>query len=158
MWTFTDGGGKAGTPGWREELFHAAAEDMQFLRQLVESRPYLCRIPDQGILVGDPLSGPEHMRATRGADGPQGAAGSYAFAYSAGGKPVTADLTKLTGSMIMASWFDPRSGVSTWLGQFAVRGTRTFVPPSGEDWVLVLEDSARHYQQLGFGSDRRSTS
>ena len=158
MWTFHDGGGKAGTPGWREELFHAAAEDMQFLRQLVESRPYLCRIPDQGILIGDPLSGQEHIRATRGADGPQGAAGSYAFAYSAAGKPVTADLTKITGSMIMASWFDPRSGVSTWLGQFAVRGKRTFEPPSSEDWVLVLEDSARHYQQLGFGSDRRSTS
>jgi hypothetical protein len=131
---------------------------MQFLRQLVESRPYLCRVPDQGILVGDALSGADHICATRGADGPQGAAGSYAFAYSAGGKPVTADLTKLTGTMIMASWFDPRSGVSTWLGQFAVRGKRTFEPPSAEDWVLVLEDSARHYQQLGFGSDRRSTS
>jgi hypothetical protein len=158
MWSFDDGGGKAGTPGWREELFHVAAEDMQFLRQLVESRPYLCRIPDQGVLVGDVLSGPDHLRATRGADGPQGATGSYAFAFSAGGKPVTADLTKLTGSMIMASWFDPRSGVSTWLGQFAVRGKRAFQPPSAEDWVLVLEDSARHYQQLGFGSDRRSTS
>lgn len=158
LWSFTAGGGKEGAPGWRQELFHAAAEDMQFLRQLVESRPYLCRIPDQGIVVGDALTGPDHIQATRGADGPQGAAGSYAFAYSGGGKPVTADLTKLTGSMIMASWFDPRSGVSTWLGQFAVRGKRAFVPPSSEDWVLVLEDSARHYQQLGFGSERRITS
>ena len=143
---------------WREALFQAAAEDLQFLRQLVESRPYLCRIPDQGLMVGDARSGRDHIRATRGADGAQVSTGSYAFIYSAGGKAIAADLTKLTGSMLMASWFDPRSGVTTWLGQFAVRGTRTFVPPNAEDWVLVLEDSARHYQQLGLSTDRRSTS
>jgi hypothetical protein len=162
VWSVRDGNdaasASASTASWREALFHSAAEDMQFLRQLVESRPYQCRIADQGMIVGSNLTGMERIGATRGDDGPAGQAGSYAFVYSGGGRPVTVDLTRLTGTLIMASWFDPRTGVSTWLGQFAVRGQRAFTPPTRDDWVLVLEDSGRHFQQLGFGSDRRSNS
>ena len=158
LWSASEAAGGSPPTPWREALFHTAAEDMQFLRQLVESRPYLCRIPDQNIIIAAAQQTCATLRATRGADGPSGSTGSYAFVYSRDGRPVTVALTKLTGTLIMASWFDPRTGVSTWLGQFAVRGQRAFVPPSQEDWVLVLEDSARHFQQLGFGSDRRSNS
>jgi hypothetical protein len=143
---------------WRDALHHPGAEALHHLRQLMEGRPYLCRIPDQGMLGGDALSGGARIQATRGADGPNGASGSYAFVYSAAGKPFKVDLSKLTGSMVEAAWFDPRTGQSTWLGQFSVRGHRAFTPPSGEDWVLVLDDSTRNYVQIGFGGERRSSS
>ncbi|MBM3862089.1 MAG: hypothetical protein FJ395_20890, partial [Verrucomicrobia bacterium] len=42
-----------------------------------------------------------------------------------------------------ASWFDPRTGKTTVIGEFAIAGEREFTPPtSGEnnDWVLVLDD------------------
>jgi hypothetical protein len=38
------------------------------------------------------------------------------------------------------SWFDPRTGESRALGEYATTGTRFFLTPEiGPDWVLVLE-------------------
>lgn len=142
---------------WRDALHHPGAEQMHFLRQLVEARPFLTRVPDQSLIVGDAVTGAEHIQATRGADGPDGVSGSYAFIYSAAGKPFTVDLVKLTGSMVQATWFDPRTGRSIWLGQFPVRGQRQFTPPAvGEDWVLLLDDAARDHVPVG-SADRRTS-
>jgi hypothetical protein len=142
---------------WRDALHHPGAEQMHFLRQLVEARPFLSRVPDQDLIVGEAFAGGDHIQATRGSDGPDGASGSYAFVYSAGGRPFTVELAKLTGSMVQATWFDPRTGRSIWLGQFPVRGQRQFTPPiAGEDWVLLLDDAARDHAQIG-SADRRTS-
>ena len=82
------------------------------------------------------------VQATRGDDG------SYAFVYSASGKPFTLDLEKLSGKEIRAAWFDPRAGKTAPIGTFARSGKRAFEPPSnggGNDWVLILDDAARGY-------------
>ena len=34
---------------------------------------------------------------------------------------------------------------------------RTFTPPGDDDWVLVLDDSAREYQPVGHAADRSMT-
>ncbi len=129
----------ARTP-WREALKLPASSQMRHLRNLVESRPYLERIPDQSLVVGDPGRGGDHVQATRGSDG------SYAFLYLPSGKPVTVDLAKLSGDRLTARWYDPRTGEASPAMIFPRQGTQRFEPPAGgQDWVLVLDDAARQY-------------
>jgi len=102
----------------------------------------LNRVPDQSLIVGSTLSGTDHLQATRAADG------SYAFVYTASGKAVSVNLNKLSGRTISARWYNPRSGKSAYLGDFAKSGNRTFTAPSsgaGNDWVLVLDDASKRY-------------
>jgi hypothetical protein len=112
----------------------------------MESRPFLTRIPDQSVIAGDPLTGAEHLQATRDS------AGSYAMVYSPSGRPLKVRLDKISGSKLKAWWFNPRNGEVTAAGEFANTGERAFAPPvRGEDndWVLVLDDAAKKYPTPG---------
>jgi hypothetical protein len=143
---------------WENSLHDPAAEQLHFLRQLLEARPFQARVPDQSLVQQASDDPARYLCATRGDDDDFGGdRGSYAFIYTPVQQPVTVDLTRLTGSLAVASWFDPRSGRSIWLGQFPVRGLRTFTPPSEDDWVLILDDSARNYQPVGPAGDRSMT-
>jgi hypothetical protein len=86
-----------------------------------------------------------HVQATRG-DG-------YAFVYTPLGNPVTVALGKISGARVKAWWFDPRTGRSSALGDYANQGTREFTPPGergcGHDWVRVLDDAARGFAEPG---------
>lgn len=148
----------AGPMPWSEAIHHPGAEQMHLLRQLLESRPYTSRVPDQSLLLGESGVGGAHCQASRGSDGLDGLSGSYVLVYSGAGRPFTVDMTRLTGVSVVAAWFDPRSGRTQWVGQYPVRGERTFTPPSEDDWVLVLDDGARNYHPVGHGGDRGRTS
>jgi hypothetical protein len=128
------------TESWKNSLKTAGATSMQVLRRLTLSRPLLGRAPDQSLIVGSSLGGGDHIQATRGGDS------SYAFVYTASGKAVTVNLSKLTGTKIEARWYNPRKGKSAYLGTLAKSGNRTFTAPtSGDDWVLVLDDASKKY-------------
>lgn len=130
----------ARTP-WQEAIHFPGANQMQWARKLIESRPFLSRIPDQALLLSDPGTGTDHVQATRNADG------VYAFVYVPSGKPVTVDLRRLSGQTLIAQWYDPRTGESTSIGQFPQGQSQEFTPPSdGPDWILTLDDAAQ-----GFG-------
>lgn len=135
---------------WRRSLHLPGSSQLQYLRYLIESRPMLLRIPDQTLLVGtNSTRAPERVEATRASDG------AYAFVYTATGKPLTVDLSKLSGPRLRAWWYDPRTGKAQPLGELARNGTREFTPPSGPgqtDWVLVLDDSSRKFAAPGHAS------
>jgi hypothetical protein len=119
---------------WLEALDRPAAQQVKHLRSLVESRPYLTRIPDQDLLAGDPGAGGEHIQATRDEQG------RYAFLYFPLSRPAQVRLDLLRGSQATAHWFDPRTGQQTRLGRFPLGGTLEFTPPpEGPDWVLILD-------------------
>jgi hypothetical protein len=131
---------------WREALALPGASQMVYARRLLESRPFLQRVPDQSLLVSDPGAGTDHIQATRANDG------SYAFVYSASGQPFTIDLGKLSGRSVAASWYDPRTGAVQPAGNFPTESRRDFVPPTSgrdNDWVLVLDDAVRDYAPPG---------
>jgi hypothetical protein len=131
---------------WKDALKLPASGQVQFLRYLIESRPMLDRIPDQSLLAEDDLPVLERVEATRAADG------SYAFIYSADGKPFALQTDKLSGVKLTAWWYDPRTGKAKRSGSFAKTGTRGFTPPSsgiGNDWVLVLDDAAKKFPPPG---------
>ena len=135
----------ARTP-WRDALGLPGAGQMRHARALIESRPFLARIPDQSLLASDPGRGADRVQATRGEDG------GYAFVYSAAGRPFTVDLGKLSGDRLKASWYDPRRGTSEAIGTIPREGHREFRPPTqgpGCDWVLILDDAARNFPVPG---------
>jgi hypothetical protein len=124
---------------WFEALHRPGADEMRYVRQLIESRPVLSRIPDQA-LVTDELQGADHIAATRGDD--------YAFVYDAQGRAFRLNLGRISGQRVRAWWFNPRSGDPSAAGEFANSGTHDFTAPSegfGSDWVLVLDDSSKNY-------------
>lgn len=128
---------------WYQAIHRPGANEMQYLRALLESRPYLSRVPDQSIVV-DPLEGSDHITATRG-DG-------YLFVYSAQGRRFTVRPGKVSGDKLKGWWYNPRSGSAMEIGAFDNRGEREFTPPSegfGSDWVLVLDDVSKGFPAPG---------
>ena len=142
-------GGNAGwhtNMDWKDALKLPGSGQMQFLRYLIESRPMPGRISDQSLLADGDLPVLERVEATRAQDG------SYAFIYTADGKPFKVQTGKLSGEKLVAWWYDPRTGDAKPLETFAKTGTREFSPPTsgpGNDWVLVLDDAAKKFPAPG---------
>jgi hypothetical protein len=136
----------ARTP-WTEAVELPGAWDMMHVRDLMLSRPFLTRIPDQALIAGDAGKGADRVRATRDADG------SYAFVYVPTGKPVTVNLGAIAGGKAKAWWFDPRTGGAKAIGTYETKGERRFDPPGapgrGNDWVLVLDAAGKGYPPPG---------
>lgn len=137
---------------WHEAIEQPGAAQMRHGRALMESRPFLTRVPDPDVVVAGsiptsvPGTGRYHFTATRDADG------TYAMVYAPVGRPFSVRMSKLTGGKVKAWWFDPRTGAATAAGTFPNTGEREFIPPAnGEmlDWVLVLDDDARNYPAPG---------
>ncbi len=129
---------------WQKAVDLPGAGQMQHARKLMESRPFLVRIPDQSLIVGDAGSGGEHVQATRAQDG------SYTFVYIPTYQRVTLDLGKLSGDELNVSWYDPRQGTAQRASDVKRQGQQTFTPPAeGPDWVLVLDDAAQDYSPIG---------
>ena len=151
VWQFWQEGrqkiASARTP-WKEALKLPGANQMQHLKALLESRPYLTRVPDQSLLKSPEGTDGDHCQATRDSDG------SYALIYIPSGKSVRIDLTKLTGPTIKAWWFDPREGGANPAGNFKNTSVQEFTPPAAKagqanDWVLVLDDASRNFPVPG---------
>ncbi|CAN5842915.1 glycoside hydrolase family 140 protein [soil metagenome] len=135
----------ARTP-WKESLKLPASAQMRHARRLLESRPFLSRIPDQSLIVGGQGEGGDHVQATRSDDE------SYALIYISSRKSIVIDLGKLGGESLNAWWFDPRDGSARKLDTFRREGRREFQPPyGGPDWVLVLDDASRDFPAPGQG-------
>lgn len=137
---------------WFEALDQPGAGQMQHARHLLESRPFLTRIPDDSVLVTDrvptavPGTGRYHFAATRDTDG------TYAMVYSPVGRPFTVRMDVIKAARVKAWWFNPRDGSATAFGNFDNQGEREFVSPDkGEmiDWILVLDDAAKNYPTPG---------
>lgn len=132
---------------WRDALDHPGASQVGHVRRLLESRPFLSRVPDQGVLTGDHHDS-ALLRATRDADG------SWAAVYAATGGSFSVDLRALSGDGVRAWWFDPRTGAPGEPWDFAnTKAPMTFDPPGrpapDDDWVLVLDDAARSFGPPG---------
>ncbi len=137
---------------WFEAILQPGAAQMQHGRALIESRPFLTRVPDPEVVVADrvptsvPGAGRYHFAATRDASG------GCAMVYAPVGRGFTVRMDKITGARVSAWWFNPRDGKATRIGEFANTGEREFVPPDrGEmlDWVLVLDDAAKGFPAPG---------
>jgi len=131
---------------WYESLDMWGASDMTHVRNLMLSRPFVTRVPDQSLIASDIGDGNGRLSATRDESG------SYAFVYTPLGTTVKVHLDKLSGTTITAWWYDPRHGTAVKIGSFEKQGVREFKPPikgKGNDWILVLDDAAKTYPVPG---------
>jgi hypothetical protein len=143
---------------WREALEEPGANQMQFGRRLIESRPVLSRIPDNDLIVPSqvttamPGAGAYRFVATRDRDG------SYAMVYAPIGRSFTVRLSKLSGPKVKAWWYNPRNGEAKPAGEYQNAGVQAFTPPDrGEvlDWILVLDDASKGYDAPGKAAHQR---
>lgn len=140
---------------WDEALSAPGSGQMQYARWLMESRPFLTRVPDPGLLVERapasawPGAGVYRFVSTRDESG------SYAMVYAPVGRKFTVRTGALSGKTLRAWWYDPRSGAARLLGEFAKTDQREFMSPNpGEfiDWILVLDDASKGYSTPGIRS------
>lgn len=128
---------------WKDAILRPGGEQVQYVRWLVESRPFLERVPDQEM-PAENYAGANRLQATRGT--------SYAFLYSPNGLKLKVNMGRISGDKVKAYWYDPRTGKAALIGEFANTGTAEFVPPSSgrnNDWVLVLDDASKGYATPG---------
>jgi len=138
---------------WQEAINRPGAAQMMYGRLLMESRPFLTRIPDSTIIVTSnvptamPGAGRYRFVATRDE------AGTYTMIYAPVGREFTVRMDVIKGSKVVIWWYNPRNGQATAIGTFANdRKERTFMPPDpGEmtDWILVLDDASLNYPPPG---------
>ncbi|QMW04620.1 glycoside hydrolase family 140 protein [Spirosoma foliorum] len=131
--------------GWKQALHAEATGQIQYLKQLMLSRPYFSRVSDQSLIRS--VKGTDYRDLVMAA---RDSAGTYIMVYLPQRAPVTVDVTTIPGSQKQAWWFDPRTGkaIPDRSGRFT--GVVTFTPPSqpsalATDWVLVIDDAARKY-------------
>jgi hypothetical protein len=122
---------------WTEAITRPGAEQMRYLRELMESLPYFERIPDQLLLIDAPADRGQYAAATR--DVP----GNYVLVYVPNaGQTVTLTLNALRSTRAAASWFDPRTGDLLRIGDVDTRKSQAFTTPMrGPDWVLHIVSS-----------------
>ncbi len=128
--------------GWKTAARAEAANQMQFLKKLMLSRPYYGRIEDPS-LVKSPIGKTylDLVTATRDENK------SYALIYLPQNKPVKIDLSKISGSKKNVYWYDVRTGKSIPGKVVSGNGVQSFTPPKeGTDWVLVIDDTFKGYQ------------
>ena len=137
---------------WYEAINQPGAGQMIFGRLLMESRPFLNRIPDNTIIVTDnvpssiPGAGRYAFVATRDQTG------TYAMVYVPVGRKFTVRMDVIKGKSIVAWWYNPRNGEAVKIGKYENTGTKSFISPTpGEDldWILVLDDESAKYKAPG---------
>ena len=138
---------------WHEAIHQPGSGQMQYGKMLMESRPFLTRIPDPSLVVQEevtasvPGEGIGHFAATRDE------AGTYLMVYAPVGRKFKVRTEAINGSRIKAWWYDPRTGKARQAGSFPNdRQPKEFASPNyGEaiDWVLVLDDASCGYPPPG---------
>jgi hypothetical protein len=137
--------------GWQAEMWDAGATSITNVLKLMNTRPWWNCVPDTNhtvVISGYGTSGTvDYIVCTREASG------KTIMAYIPQDTMTpTMDMTKLSGSTANAWWYNPRTGAATAIGTYNTIGTRPFIPPDPNDWVLVLDDASQKYPPPGAGN------
>lgn len=138
-------GGYAVRKDWRTAITDPGASQVRHLKDLLLSRPYWQRVPDQTALADEEGERYERVLVTRGED--------YALAYTYTGRPFSLRMDAISGTRKVAWWYRPTDGSAQRIGTFEGDGVRQWDPPgdatAGNDWVLVLDDAAKGFPAPG---------
>jgi hypothetical protein len=125
---------------WREALDLPGANQMRHLRALIESKPYLTRIPDQALLKQAPKEEWRHVAVTSDRT-PGGKDATFVMAYFPHNVETVLDTSVLGKPKLRVAWFDPRTGETHDQDVRDNTGELKIAPPGQlhpVDWVLVL--------------------
>jgi hypothetical protein len=121
---------------WTSAINTPGASQMVYLKNLMLSRSFFERVPDQTLVASDAYAEKyDRIVATRGKE--------YVMAYTYTGREFALQMGKIPGEKVKASWFDPRTGKIRFFAEIPNKGTAKFNPPgekkNGNDWVLILD-------------------
>jgi hypothetical protein len=122
--------------GWINAMDRPGATQVGYLKNLIESRPMLQRIPDNTIILKGQGDKAEHIEAFRAADN------SYAMIYIPVGKALTISTSNFK-KQIAAWWFNPKDSKVQKIGLLNNNGAMEFLTPTigeGNDWVLIIDN------------------
>lgn len=125
---------------WYIALKDDGFNQMKFLKNLILTFPYTERIPDQSVIAGSNGERYDRVIATRGND--------YLLVYNYTNKPMTIDLTKISGSKKKAWWYNPKNGQLTYIGELnneIVSIAYDGAYGNGNDQVFIAFDSSKNY-------------
>jgi hypothetical protein len=136
---------------WEQALDLPGAQQVVYLKNLMLSRPFLTRIPDQSLVRSGMAWGLDHVSTTR--DGQPGLSNAtYLMAYFPKPRRVLLNTGRIAGEKLRVWWFNPRTGCADDAGTIANTGTMEFIHPTSgekEDWALVLDDVRANYPAPG---------
>ncbi|CAD5279516.1 MULTISPECIES: glycoside hydrolase family 140 protein [unclassified Imperialibacter] len=142
---------------WNEALEQPGASQMQHLRNLMESRPFLTRIPDQSVIDQENYEyASDHMQATR--DGQPGKKdATYIMAYLPMSRDLSIKTDVIDGRNLFVWWYSPVNGEAIPYGKvkntgvFRISTWNVFVKENqpGPDWVIVIDDADKKYPAPG---------
>ena len=144
-------GWNPGVKDWTEALDTVAVGQLAHIKGLMHSRPYLERVPDQGV-IGSPQNTEIADRVEGTRDGTLGKNdATYVMVYRASAKDLTVNTGVIAGKALNVWWFDPATGKATALknrlentGRFVLEAD---VAPA--DGVAVVDDAAKAYGPPG---------
>ncbi|HEY9077218.1 MAG TPA: glycoside hydrolase family 140 protein [Anaerolineaceae bacterium] len=129
---------------WRDALHRPGANQVQYLRRLMESRPYFSRVPDQSILAQDAGILGKHIQVTKDRNG------KYVMVYLPGPDKIRVRTGYIQGDKIRAWWYSTKTGIALEIGKIIKTETSEFISPDdGGDWVLVLDDLRENFPAPG---------
>jgi len=137
---------------WYEAIDQPGAGQMVYGRLLMESRPFLTRIPDNSIIVtaevasSVPGAGAYSFVATRDTEG------TYLMVYVPVGRKFSVKTSVINDKKLVVWWYNPRTGEPVEKGKFENSGELTFISPEpGEntDWILVIDAASAKYPAPG---------
>ena len=131
---------------WRAHLDDPGRASLTHLAALFASRAWHRLVPDPVFITDGAGSGDDAAVAARTDDG------GTVMAYLPSMRAITVALDRVAGAEGRAWWFDPRSGEASAIGAVPTTGSRTFMPPGGGDWLLVLDDAAGGLPAPGRGT------
>jgi hypothetical protein len=138
-------GWNPGVENWTQALDTPAVRQLQHIKALLYSHPYLDRIPDQTlVLAGQGADVATRTQATR--DGTLGHNdATYLMAYISAPRAVTLNTAAISARTLNAYWFSPETGLTEQIHEhFANPGSLILEKrPQGQDWVVVIEAAAR---------------
>ncbi len=137
---------------WDKAIHSAGSYQMQYLKKLILSRPFLNRFPDQSIILSEIGVHSDYVVVTR-----DGTAGNndatYVMAYLPVNKGITLNTSVIQAKRIKAFWYNPRNGITYLHGNFENSGeyspgwdNRIRPEMGGPDWVLIVEDESKNYK------------
>lgn len=131
---------------WTKAIDRPGAFQVGYLRKLIESRPFLQRIPDQSVIMEGQGEKGEYATAFRDA------AGTYLMVYLPVGKKMVIQTTSLKSKQLILWWFNPRTGKSQIPVVLKNNTAITITSPTAgmeNDWVAVIDDAAKKYSEPG---------
>lgn len=131
---------------WTVALDLPMANQVKHLKNLMLSRPFLSRVPDQTMILDQQEEEMHYISATRDESG------SYAMIYFPSGKSASINLSVLSHEILKSWWYDPRTGFAVANGTMQKKNSVRVTPPTsgkGHDWVLILDAADQGFRAPG---------